>query len=194
MTHHHHHHAMGPAAGQAYDAGNLDVASSPVKPTLSITKKTLTAAEAPNAKVTMELSVEGAADKYAATGLHIQFDPKLKLIPDEDGALATAGRAARLLELKKAEADTDNSFFTATGSSTNNGKDGVLWSFVLQVPADAQPGDKYDVQVAYQSRTTNEDLFTNVKKDEEGLLMQAWTFTQGIEQGYIQVESTTSLE
>ncbi|MBQ6169476.1 MAG: hypothetical protein IJK30_05925, partial [Ruminococcus sp.] len=181
----------GPAAGQAYDPGSLDVNSSTVKPTLSLSRITLKAEEAPNSIQTINLTVAGAEDKYCATGLHIQYDSRLKLIPDEDNQLATKGRAGRLLG-GIAQADTENSFFVTTDGDDNKGKNDVLWTFQLQVPADAKAGDKYPIEIAYQSRANNEDLFTNLKKDTEGQLMQAWTFMNGIEQGYIEVEGTTS--
>ncbi|MBQ6252978.1 MAG: hypothetical protein IJK57_15040, partial [Ruminococcus sp.] len=179
----------GPAAGQAYDPGTLDVASSTVKPTLTLDQKTIDIAEI-GTPVTINLTVAGAEGKYAPTGLHIQYDSRLTLVK-RDGEFAEKGAAGKQLGYTE-EYDTANSFFVTTMADDNKGRDGVLWIMDFQVPSDAKVGDKYPIEIAYQSRKNNEDLFTNVKKDNEGLLMQAWTFMNGIEQGYIEITGSTT--
>ncbi|MBR3665723.1 MAG: NPXTG-anchored protein [Ruminococcus sp.] len=179
----------GPAAGQAYDPGSLDVNSSTVKPTLTLDQKSIDIS-AIGTPVTINLTVAGAEGKYAPTGLHIQYDSRLTLVK-RDGEFAEKGAAGKQLGYTE-EYDTANSFFVTTMADDNKGRDGVLWIMDFQVPSDAKVGDKYPIEIAYQSRKNNEDLFTNVKKDNEGLLMQAWTFMNGIEQGYIAIAGTTT--
>ncbi len=185
----------GPAAGQAYNAGNLDPSKSAIKPTLTVSKETIKLDEAkanPTRDVT--ITVKGAADKYAPTGLHIQFDSRLKVVTKTVGGkviYAKLGEAGEYLSQEQ-QGDGDNGFFVATAASEDVGQDGVLWKFQLTLPSDVKGGDKFPIEIAYKSKPTAEDLFTNGDKDEAGQLMQAYVFTQGIEQGYIAIEGTTT--
>ena len=179
----------GKAAGQDYDLAGLDPNNATVKPTLTIEKKTVEAATAPGSTVTLKLTVEGAAGKYAPTGLHVQFDSRLKLVQRDD-EYAEKGDAGKKLSYTE-EKDGDNGFFVTTSADKDSGNDGVLWTFDLQIPADAKAGDVYPVEVAYKSTENAKDLFTNVDQNEEGQLMQAWVFTNGIVQGAIKVNGPT---
>ena len=184
--------AAGPAAGQEYNLNGLDPSKAATKPTISITQEKISLSEAKaNPVRTMEITVSGADRKYAPTGLHIQYDERLTGVKDEDGDYATLGAAGSKLSQEQ-QADGTHGFFVATAASTDIGKDGVLWTFKLQLPSDVKEGDKFPVEIAYRSKPTAEDLFTNGDKDTEGQLMQAWVFTQGIEQGYIEIEAPTT--
>ena len=176
----------GKAAGQDYDLAGLDPNNATVKPTLTIEKKTVEAATAPGSTVTLKLTVEGAAGKYAPTGLHVQFDSRLKLVQRDD-EYAEKGDAGKKLSYTE-EKDGDNGFFVTTSADKDSGNDGELWIFDLQLPSDAKAGDFYPVEIAYKSTENAKDLFTNVDQNEEGQLMQAWVFTNGIVQGGIQVD------
>ena len=178
----------GKAAGQEYDLAGLDPNNATVKPTITIDTKEVEASAA-GSTVTLNLSVEGAAGKYAPTGLHVQFDSRLKLV-QRDGEYAEKGDAGKKLSYTE-EKDGDNGFFVTTSADKDSGNDGVLWTFDLQIPADAKAGDVYPVEVAYKSTENAKDLFTNVDQNEEGQLMQAWVFTNGIVQGAIKVAGTT---
>ena len=176
------------AVGQEYDLKGLDPEQSSVKPTLSLSQIKVpinVVKENPVQKI--ELSVEGADKKYAPTGLHIKWDERLTLVFQDD-------EAAQRGEVIKDESgwnveilpyDNDKAMFLTTAGKNNSGTDGVLWEFLLQVPEDAQVGDKYPIEIEYQSRLLADDLFNNEDKDEEGNLMQAWVFTQGIQHGFI---------
>ncbi|MBO4524431.1 MAG: NPXTG-anchored protein [Ruminococcus sp.] len=178
----------GKAAGQEYDLAGLDPNNATVKPTITIETKEVEVSDA-GSTVTLNLSVEGAAGKYAPTGLHVQFDSRLKLV-QRDGEYAEKGDAGKKLSYTE-EKDGDNGFFVTTSADKDSGNDGVLWTFDLQIPADAKAGDVYPVEVAYKSTENAKDLFTNVDQNEEGQLMQAWVFTNGIVQGAIKVNGPT---
>ena len=188
------------AAGQEYDTKGLDPESSAVKPTISLSRIDIPLSEAKENPVQkIQLRVDGAADKYAPTGFHIQWDNRLTLVP-LDGKLAkiNAEEAGKYLEGETQPCE--NGIFVATAASGNFGQDGVLWDFLLQLPEDISVGDKFDIEIAYKSKTNVSDLFNNRYKNEEGMLMQSWVFTHGIEHGYIvisdkepsDIETTTS--
>ena len=114
------------------------------------------------------------------------------MIKDEDGEIATYGRALRSCHTVF-QHDTDHGFRAIFTASRNAGKDGNMFSFDIQLPEDVDPeGEIFPIEIYYNKNT---DLFTNVDADEEGQLMEAWVFRNGIEQGYIEVlpqEETTT--
>ena len=177
----------GAAGGQKYDLGDLDLSKATVKPTLTLSSEKLDYDAAKGATVTITLTVGGADKKYAATGLHVNYDSRLKLVPNEDDELATKGPAGSGLGAE-IQPDGTHGIFMATDASGDKGKNGVLWSFDFQLPTEIDiNGDKFPIEIVYQTKPSAEDLFTNVAKDEVGELMQAYVFTQGVTQGVIEV-------
>ena len=63
-----------------------------------------------------------------------------------------------------------------TDGGKDYGKSGVMWKIKFKLPDDAKDGDIYPIDVCY----TKGSLFTNTKNDQQGKLMQAYFFTQGI--------------
>ena len=185
--------AAGPAAGEAYDTQGLDPSKSPVKPILSLSRLRVPISEArKNPDQTIELKVSGADGKYSATGLNIQYDTRLTIKKDGDN-YAEKGDACK--DLTVVQKSTGNGFYVGTVSSEDKGRDGTYMTFKLTVPADTKVGDKFPIEIAYYSDESRKGSFTNAKKDENGQLMEAWVFTQGVQQGYIEVvndEVTTS--
>ena len=175
----------GSATGDKYDTSKYDPTKSEIKPTVSLSQKQVNIKDIAT-PVTMQLSVKDAEGKYAPTGFHVDYDSKLTLV-ERDGDIAELGDAGKKLKSKDMTKNGDHGFFVTTGSPENTGRDGVLWEFDLKLPSDAKVGDKYEVNIMYKSTETAKDLFTNVAQNDEGQLMQAWVFTNGIEQGYIEV-------
>ena len=185
----------GPAAGWEYDLKGLNPDNATVKPTLTISNETISLAEAkanPTRDVT--ITVKGAADKYASTGLHIQYDSRLTVVTKSVAGktiYANLGNAGEYL-FQEQQGYGDNGFFLATAASDDVGQDGILWKFQLTLPENVKSGDTFPIEIAYYSRPTAEDLFTNCDKDEQGQLMQAYVFTRGINQGYIKIAEPDS--
>ena len=181
------------AAGEAYDTQGLDPSKSPVKPILSLSRLRVPISEVrKNPDQTIELKVSGADGKYSATGLNIQYDARLTIKKDGDN-YAEKGDACK--DLTVVQKSTGNGFYFGTVSSEDKGRDGTYMTFKLTVPADTKVGDKFPIEIAYYSDESRKGSFTNAKKDENGQLMEAWVFTQGVQQGYIEVvndEVTTS--
>ncbi len=194
----------GPAAGDTYlleydKDENTHVVLNPnkaaVKPTLSLTKL-----EVPVNQIKweykIELTVSGAEKKYAPTGIHVRFDDRLQLQLADEEDYADPGPAASKLGHKQCpdyidENGTPHGLFLSTSCGNgNNGKDGVFWEFTIKLPSDAKVGDKYPVEIVYQVNKENallHDIFTNLADDKDGKNMEAWVFTKGIEQGYIEI-------
>ena len=185
--------AAGPAAGEAYDTQGLDPSKSPVKPILSLSRLRVPISEVrKNPDQTIELKVSDADGKYSATGLNIQYDARLAIKKDGDNYAETGDACKDLTVVQKS---TGNGFYVGTESSEDKGRDGTYMTFKLTVPADTKVGDKFPIEIAYYSDESRKGSFTNAKKDENGQLMEAWVFTQGVQQGYIEVvndEVTTS--
>ena len=174
----------GPAAGDTYlleydKDENTHVVLNPnkaaVKPTLSLTKL-----EVPVNQIKweykIELTVSGAEKKYAPTGIHVRFDDRLQLQLAYEEDYADPGPAASKLGHKQCPDYID--------------EDGVFWEFTIKLPSDAKVGDKYPVEIVYQVNKENallHDIFTNLADDKDGKNMEAWVFTKGIEQGYIEI-------
>ena len=163
-----------------------DYNSSEVKPTISLTQKTLKLSEAKdNLKQTITLSVAGAAGKYAPTGIHVDYDSRLKLVLNEDGDPATLQQGA--LKISECVTDGTNGLFLTTGAKSDAGKNGALWTFDVELPADVKGGDKFEFTIRYRE----DDLFTNVAQDAAGELMQAYAFAAGVDNGYIKIVDDT---
>ena len=176
----------GAAKGDEYDLKGIDASQSTVKPIISVTQTSISYYEAKaNPVQTVEVVVSGADKKYANAGFGIKLDDRLKLVKDPDGDVATAS-AALNRSMFTAVPEGDNGFRAIITSSENTGKDGVMFSFQVELPSDFKGGEKYPIEIYYNS---DSDLFTNALVDEEGQLMEAWTFTQGIEHGYIEIGS-----
>ena len=73
-----------------------------------------------------------------------------------------------------------NGVFVASGAVGDYGYDGAMCTIDLKIPACAKNGDVYPIDIAYQWDPSKGDLFTNNKDDEQGKLMQAYFFTEGI--------------
>jgi hypothetical protein len=190
--------AVIPFAAKANETNGFSVSeieSSSVKPKLFITVdgvragKVFDLGDVAGKTVEVALNVEGADMSYASTGIHIYYDKALTLPKNSLGNLAVKyGDAVMDLSHKPAVEDTTASkynsnmkgFFVATAGYRNLGADGVMWTFDLEVPADAKAGDVFPIDIFYREKEKAADLFLNVKNDNAGRIMQAYTFTRGI--------------
>lgn len=176
------------AADGGFTAEQIE--ASPVKPTLSVSKTALSASEAPSSIQTVTISLKGAAEKYNSTGFHVYFDKRLTLIANQWGAAADKGEAISYLNTESY--CKNNCLFLTTAGRKGDGMDGVMWSFRLKLPENAENGDFYPISIVYENGTRTEDVFINDMTDNDSRLMQAWVFTKGIENGYIQVGDYTA--
>ena len=169
----------------------LDSSNATVEPMLTVSSETLELDAAKNSRVrNVTISVKGAADKYAPTGLHIQFDSRLKIITKTIAGktiYAKLGDAGEYLSSDQ-QGCGDNGFFVATAASDNVGQDGVLWKFQVELPDDLEGGEEFPIQIVYCSTPSATDRFTNRENNEQGQLMQDYVFTKGITQGGIKVK------
>ena len=163
----------------------LDPAISEVKPQIFISQESISLYEAKdNPTRTVTISVSGADKKYAPTGIHIEYDERLTLKANEDGDPATLQQPA--FNESECIKVGSHGLFLKTGAKTDAGKDGALWEFNLTLPSDVKSGDKFPITLYYE----DEDSFTNVANDEAGKLMQAYAFSSGIDNGFIEIEIT----
>ena len=170
-----------------YNLNGLDPNMAETKPTLAISRIELPINVAQNNPVqTVELTVSGADRKYAATGLHISFDDRLAVIADEYGDYAEIGAAGSKL-MRDQKASSDTCFFLTTGGARDHGRDGVLWTMNFQLPENIEVGDEFPIEILYVFSNGTGDLFASALDNEQSKLMQAWVFTNGIEQGYIRI-------
>lgn len=164
-----------------------------VTPTISIDKIEVKEADAPGSTQKVKFSVKGANGKYASVGIHFVYDERLtlknisqpKTIEDEDtGDKTYVGSSG--LTLSPSDIERGLGFFSFMGSE-NLGQDGELVTVRFTLPEDAKGGDLYPIGVEFMSNATAEDGFGDVPRTDAGKLMQAYVFTQGIENGYIKV-------
>ena len=169
--------------GMEYNLTPKDGSASELKPTLEVTKVVGKASELAGKNVTVEFKVSGVDGKYATTGYHIYWDDRLAVVPAKTGAYAKKGEALADVDATKAENNGANGVFVACSSSADYGYDGVMWTVEFTVPADAQAGDVFPIDVAYEidNESGTGDLFTQNKPNTDtAKLMQAYFFTQGI--------------
>lgn len=184
-----------------YDLKGRNPSDSPVKPILSVSKLEvpINIAKA-NPNQTIEITVSNASKKYSSIGFHVSFDSRLGIIPDfvddndsENDQMACWGPAGKGHgDTKRQDAHT---FFTTAGwlptkDNQDRGLNGVLISFVLTLPKDIEVGDVFPVEILYRKG----DMFSSITQSEENSdLMDAWVFTNGIEQGYIKITEAVDL-
>lgn len=177
--------AAGKPRGDEYELNGLDPSNAKNKPTITISKEVISNNEAKtNPKRRVTVSIKNADSAYANAGFTIRFDERLTLVKHKD-FIAFAEDAWEYCQPVFVP-DTEHGFRVILASSENCGQDGIMFSFDLQLPEDLDnKGGKYPIELYYNKDT---DLFTNANMDEEGQLMEAWLFTQGIEHGYIEVQ------
>ena len=169
--------AAGKPRGDEYELNGLDPSNAKNKPTITISKEVIPNNEAKtNPKRRVTVSIKNADSAYANAGFTIRFDERLTLVKHKD-FIAFAEDAWEYCQPVFVP-DTEHGFRVILASSENCGQDGIMFSFDLQLPEDLDnKGGKYPIELYYNKDT---DLFTNANIDEEGQLMEAWLFTQGI--------------
>ena len=173
----------GSATGDSYDTSVYDPEKANVKPTVSLSKMNVSLDEE---LIEMCLYINDADGEYSKTKFHVDFDTRLILV-DIDGDYAEMGDAGKRL-ISTAEKDGEHGLVLCTETADANdakkrGRDGVLWRIFFKLPDNAKAFDKYNVEIMYKEG----DYFLNTNQDEDEQRMQAWVFTNGIEQGYIEV-------
>ena len=172
---------------QEYNLKGMDPNMAETKPTVSLSRIELplnVAQENPVQEV--EMTITGAKLKYCSTGFHIGYDERLTVVLDEFGSCANMGPAGKKLG-KKDALGSNNDLFISTMCSENLGIDGVLWTFQFQLPENLEVGDKFPIEVLYRNVNGTGDIFASLENDDASHLMEAWVFTNGIEQGYIEI-------
>ncbi len=166
-----------------------EIDASTVKPVVTVTRAILTP-DAAGTTQTVEISVSGAQQKYASSGLHVYFDSRLTLNSTPIGTPdIEQGDGTKYLTVDSPTLDPTASeqgmsgVFMCSAAKQDFGVDGVMWKINFTVPSDAAAGDVYPIDIFYKSKPAAEDLFNNAAKTEEGQLMQAYFFTRSINNG-----------
>jgi hypothetical protein len=195
--------AAGAAVGETsrydeFDLNGMKPENSRVKPTLSVSRLEIPVNVAKaNPNQTVSVKVANANRKYSSVGLHICFDSRLGIIPffewEDDPELELMcewGAAGKALggTSKRQDAHT---FFATAACKDDYGLNGELLNFTIILPADVEVGDEYPIEILYRK---GDRFASTIMSDEDSDLMEAWTFTNGIEQGYIRITDPVELE
>ena len=167
--------------GTVYTAEQI--ASAETKPTISATQAVYTMEEidAMGGIIPVTISVTGADMKWCLSNMHLYYDAALTPVTNVLGyPESTWGEAATYLSCVNSV--EEGSIFTATAANENYGFDGDIVTYNFRLPEDYAPGDVYSLDLRYVSG----DIFTNNIKDEAGMLMQAYAFSNLID-GYIEI-------
>ena len=174
-----------------FEGTEYDPAGATVKPVLSMSKITLTESEAKalveaDTAVEIALTVSGGTDaSWASTGIHMFYDDRLTATTNRVGKIdVTFGDAvADLTPLSEENKTGRAGVFVTTGGTGDFGFDGTYFTMNVKLPADVAAGEVYALDLEY----VEGDLFTNKADDEAGRLMQAYTFVNGLDDGYIEI-------
>ena len=168
-----------------------EINTSTVKPVLSLSKTEVDYTNA-GQQVPVTLSVKGADKAWNCMGVHIYYDERLILETKTNGTINySIGAAAEDIPFRVADSTDNGIFFTCSGEA-NLGRDGDIVTFYFTLPNNINPGDSFPIEIKYEYTILDDiiatDLFTNridnLSRDE---LMEAYVFTKGIENGYINV-------
>jgi len=194
------------SASAAPDGGFTasEIAKSEVRPMLSLSDIEVSYDQIPaDRRITVTLTVSDAFKKYATAEIWTVFDDRLTVPKDDTGApTAKAGEALRLLttcfrtpgyyDTKTKKLVKLNGVRLITAGNSDYGLDGTLFTVPVELPADVKPGDTFSLGYFYADKSvTNNDytnsMFTNSRNDNNGKLMQAWLFTNGLKEGSIKI-------
>ncbi len=156
-----------------------EIAASPVKPTITLTKKVISLDEAGETQQ-IDVIVSGADLKYCATEISIEYDPRILINITRAGNVDATHQQELLGQADLSELNNKKSIRLITAARGNYGYDGVLWTFNITLPSDAQMGDAYLFDIYYNSSPKNLSLFYGTEASADDKLMSAYTFTQGI--------------
>lgn len=156
-----------------------EIACSPVKPTLVLTQRVISHNEAEESQQ-IDVIVMGADVKYCTTGFYVEYDPRIQVNLNTVGGVDATTQEELFGFAKLSEIDGRKYIFLSTAATGNYGQDGVLWSFNVTLPSDAQLGDVYYFDIVYKNTATGSPLFVGKEVTTEDKLMSAYTFTQGI--------------
>ncbi len=156
-----------------------EIAASPVKPTITLTKKVISLDEAGETQQ-IDVIVSGADLKYCATCICIEYDPRIQINLLSSGTVDAVCQRELHGDACLEEMDDVKYLFLMTYGRDNYGSDGVLWSFNITLPSDTQIGDAYLFDISYFYSAKYEPLFYGREGSKDDKLMSAYTFTQGI--------------
>ena len=183
-------------ANQGLTESEIENAS--VKPKLTASKITMTLDEAmSNNVVTLAISVDGADGEYCSTGIHVYYDDRLSLAENSrgryqirnaqdflSGTYKTDDKSAAACPphsgstLNSSKTAGMKGIFLSTSGSGNDGFDGDIWTFDVELPNYAEPGDVFPIDILYKSNAYAEDMFLDINREK--IDMQAYVFTKGI--------------
>lgn len=156
-----------------------EIAASPVKPTITLTKKVISIDEAGETQQ-IDVMVSGADLKYCSTCICIEYDPRIEINLLRSGTVDAVCQRELHGDAFLEEMDDVKYLFLMTYGRDNYGSDGVLWSFNITLPSDTQIGDAYLFDISYFYSAKYEPLFYGREVSKDDKLMSAYTFTQGI--------------
>ena len=129
----------------------------------------------------MTISVEGADKLYSESVIYVYFDKRLKI------GEAVSGSAIDQLTSGKAVGDTRDFMVLTTGGSEDVGKDGLMWTIDVTLPADCKAGDVYSFEIGESKYGKIQPLFTNFANDDKGKTMTKYIFSEGLDKGGIRI-------
>ena len=167
------------------ETAGADLENAKSKPVIRVTKRTIASDEAPGQTVTIRIDLEGenVDEKYCVTAFHVYWDDRLEIIPKRNGKLAKTAIPYGAFEEIGTDVleDGNNGMFIIATGNEDRGYTGTMCEFDVQIPADAQFGDVYPIDVCYVSKNgKTADLFTNNASDADGKMMQDYFFLKGI--------------
>lgn len=187
--------AVSAASMTSFAADNTDpldgldsaaVSNAPIQPKLTIGGSTVLAASTDAQEVEISINVTDGAG-YASTGIHLYYDSRLELAKDEDGDFMIQGGSGisklngSLYEIDQAvDQKGFSGVFLTTAATENKGKDGDMWNITFVVPAGAEAGTVYPIDLYYRANPQNEKLTDMFTPSPQDVNITAWTFANGI--------------
>ena len=151
------------------------------KPIFKLSHTEVYISEAPNRKEQVTISVEGADKLYSESVIYVYFDKRLKI------GEAVRGTAIDQLTSGQAVGDTRDFMVFTTGGSEDAGKDGLMWTIDVTLPADCKAGDVYSFEIGESKYGKIQPLFTNFANDDKGKAMTKYIFSEGLDKGSIRI-------
>ncbi len=160
---------------------NEEIENSEIKPKMSVSQNeyTISELEAMDYTVPVEIAISDAAGEWSASGIHLFFDEAI-----------TAADSCTKGSVIKGSLDCNfasgigNCFFSAYTYTDEYTEDGTILTVNLTIPEEMVYDGSY---IPLNLEYADGDAFTDVENSYEAQLMQAYLFTQGMQDGYISI-------
>lgn len=156
-----------------------EIKNSAIKPTITVEKKEFSSDED---FCELNINIDNDGMNYNMLGFAIYYDENLDIFPYESNIIHND--TVEFLNFMYSKNDNEHMIFISAVDASDSGLDGLRYTIPFKI-MDKSARGKLEVKVV----PVDGSMFMSFANDEKSKLAQAYLFTQGIENGYIEISS-----